>query len=98
VRTTGARAKNLIAFARRHERSVCVTVAPRLVAGLGIRPGELPCGEVWGDTRIELPFLEKGVELMNVITGERHRVEGGGIALAQLLSSAPVAVLVKLGK
>jgi (1->4)-alpha-D-glucan 1-alpha-D-glucosylmutase len=96
VRTTGARAKNLIAFARRHEGGACITVAPRLVASLGIRPGELPCGDVWGDTRIELPFLDDGTELTNVISGERHRVERGAISLAKLLSSAPVAVLLKV--
>jgi maltooligosyltrehalose synthase len=93
VRTTGSRAKNLIAFARRHEGAACVTIAPRLVNGLGIKPGELPCGEIWGNTRIELPFLPDGTELTDVITGISHRVEHGGIDLDVLLALAPVAVL-----
>jgi (1->4)-alpha-D-glucan 1-alpha-D-glucosylmutase len=93
VRAPGARAKNLIAFARRHEGASCITVAPRLVAGLGLKPGGLPCGEVWENTRIELPFLPEGTELTDVITGSRHRVVHGGIELDVLLALAPVAVL-----
>jgi (1->4)-alpha-D-glucan 1-alpha-D-glucosylmutase len=94
VRVTGAKARNLVAFARRHEGATCITVAPRLVVSLGIKPGDLPCGEAWGDTRIELPFLDPGAELVDVITGAKHRLARGGIALAELLRVAPVAVLV----
>jgi (1->4)-alpha-D-glucan 1-alpha-D-glucosylmutase len=94
VRTTGERARNLIAFARRHEASISVTVAPRLIAGLGIRPRALPLGDVWGDTRIELGFLKDGTELRDAITGAPHRVADGGIAAAQLLRDASVAVLI----
>jgi len=93
VRVTGVRAKNVVAFARRHAGAVCITVAPRLVAGLGIKPGELPCGEVWGNTRIELPFVEDGTELVDVITGARHRVRKGAVDLDALLALAPVAAL-----
>jgi (1->4)-alpha-D-glucan 1-alpha-D-glucosylmutase len=93
VRTTGSRARHLIAFARRHEDAVCVTVAPRLIAGLGIRPRDLPCGEVWGDTRIELPFVADGTELVDAITGIAHRVENGGVRVARLLTVSTVAVL-----
>jgi (1->4)-alpha-D-glucan 1-alpha-D-glucosylmutase len=94
VRTTGARSRNLIAFARRHEASASITVAPRMIAGLGIRPRALPLGDVWGDTRIELGFLKHGTELRDAITGATHRVEDGGIAVGDLLSAATVAVLV----
>jgi (1->4)-alpha-D-glucan 1-alpha-D-glucosylmutase len=97
VRLTGTRAKNVIAFARRFEGAACVTVAPRLVSSLGIKPGELPCGELWGNTRIELPFLAEGDELADVITGSRHRVEHGGIDLDVLLALAPVAILTTSG-
>jgi (1->4)-alpha-D-glucan 1-alpha-D-glucosylmutase len=97
VRLTGTRAKNVIAFARRFEGAACVTVAPRLVSSLGIKPGELPCGELWGNTRIELPFLEEGSELTDVITGVRHRIRGGGIDLDVLLALAPVAILTTSG-
>ena len=94
VRTTGECARNLIAFARRNESSVCITVAPRMIAGLGIRPRSLPIGDVWGDTRIELGFLKNRTELRDAITGETHRVSDGGIAIGALLRAATVAVLV----
>ncbi|HSW84126.1 MAG TPA: malto-oligosyltrehalose synthase, partial [Usitatibacter sp.] len=93
IRTTGLRARHLIAFARRFEDAACITVAPRLIAGLGIRPRDLPCGEVWGDTRVELPFVADGTELVDAITGMAHRVENGGIRVAQLLGAACVAVI-----
>jgi (1->4)-alpha-D-glucan 1-alpha-D-glucosylmutase len=93
VRTTGQRSRHLIAFARRLEGAACITVAPRLIAGLGIRPRDLPCGEVWGDTRVELPFLADGTGLVDAITGTTHRVENGGLRAADLLRDASVAVL-----
>jgi len=93
VRTTGLRARHLIAFARRLEGATCITIAPRLIAGLGIRPRSLPCGEVWGDTRIELPFVADGTGLVDAITGAKHRVRDGGLRVADLLLDASVAVL-----
>jgi len=71
-----------------------ITVAPRLLAGIATVPGALPCGrEAWGDTRVELPFLASAKELRDAITGRMRRLEGGGIALAELFDAAPVAVL-----
>ncbi|HUQ27943.1 MAG TPA: malto-oligosyltrehalose synthase [Usitatibacter sp.] len=95
VRTTGARSRNLVSFARRHEAGACITVAPRLVTGLGIETGELPIGEKWQDTRIMPGFLKDGDVLVDVITGKSHRVSDGGLRLAELLDRATVAVLVK---
>ena len=95
VRASGQGARHLVAFARRHGRGVAVTVVPRLVTGLGIEPGELPCGaHVWADTRIELPFVDDGTELTDTLAGTRHSVESGGLAVARLLARLPVAVLV----
>jgi (1->4)-alpha-D-glucan 1-alpha-D-glucosylmutase len=96
VRTTGARAKHLISFARRHDAGVALTVAPRLIASLGIQPGELPVGAgVWGDTRIEVPFLDDGTILRDVLTGREHTVENGALSAARVLDPVPLAVLVK---
>jgi len=94
VRTSGSRARHLVAFARRHGGESVVTVAPRLIAGLGVRTGELPCGQdTWGDTRIELPMLREGTVLVDVLGGGEHRIEAGGIALGALTARFPVAVL-----
>jgi (1->4)-alpha-D-glucan 1-alpha-D-glucosylmutase len=94
VRISGERARHLVAFARRHEREVCITVAPRLFVGLGIAPGELPCGaERWSGVRIDTPFLKDGTVLRDVLSGREHRVEGGGIDVGALLATFPTAVL-----
>jgi (1->4)-alpha-D-glucan 1-alpha-D-glucosylmutase len=95
VRTTGERSRNLVSFARRHESAVCITVAPRLVAALGIETGDLPCGDKWGDTRIVPGFLKDGDVLVDVISGKSHRVADGGLRVSELLDAATVAVLVK---
>ena len=97
VRTTGARARHAVAFARRLGSDLCITVAPRLMVGLGVKTGALPCGAIWEDTRIEIPFAAEGTVLRDVIAGRQHRVAKGGLALADLLHRAPVAVLISGG-
>ncbi|MDQ3024897.1 MAG: malto-oligosyltrehalose synthase [Pseudomonadota bacterium] len=94
VRTTGLHARRLIAFARRHGGESAVTVAPRLIAGLGVIPGQLPCGEaLWRDTRVDLPFFKDGTVLRDVLSGREHRLERGGIGAGELLATFPTAVL-----
>jgi (1->4)-alpha-D-glucan 1-alpha-D-glucosylmutase len=78
VRTTGTHSRHAVAFARRRAGEVCVTVAPRLLVGLGVKTGELPCGAIWGDARIEIPFVAEGTVLRDVVTGREHRVHDGG--------------------
>jgi hypothetical protein len=67
------------------------------MVGLGVQTGALPCGDIWQDTRIEIPFVADGTVLRDVVTGVGHRVAGGGLALADLLRRAPVAVLISGG-
>ncbi|HET9651436.1 MAG TPA: malto-oligosyltrehalose synthase, partial [Usitatibacter sp.] len=95
LRTTGLRARNLVAYARRHSGQVCVTIVPRLMASFDLAPGRLPCGpEAWDDTRVDLPFLDDGDVLRDVVAGRSHEVRGGGFALGELLATATVAVLI----
>jgi len=97
VRTIGQESKHVIAFARRHGGDVLVTVAPRLVAGLGVRPGNTPCdASLWGEARVELPFVEEGTSLRDVFTGRELKVEKGGLGVADVLARFPVAVLARL--
>jgi len=94
VHASGSRARHVIAFARRHGGESTITVAPRLIGGLDLAPGELPCGEtVWRDTRIALPFFKDGTVLHDVLSGRTHTVDQGGLMLAAVLATFPTAVL-----
>jgi (1->4)-alpha-D-glucan 1-alpha-D-glucosylmutase len=94
VRPTGEHARHLIAFARRHGGDSAITVAPRLVAGMGVRPPQLPCGAIWGTTRLDLGFLKDGAVLRDALTLTQHTVQDGGLDLSTVLAHFPVAVLV----
>ncbi|MBI5582061.1 MAG: malto-oligosyltrehalose synthase [Deltaproteobacteria bacterium] len=74
LRATGPKASHAVAYVR-GER--CLTVAPRLVVGLG---------DDWGETWLELPA---GV-WTNAFTGERWT--GGRQAIGSLLSQFPVGL------
>jgi (1->4)-alpha-D-glucan 1-alpha-D-glucosylmutase len=95
VRAAGERSRHLIAFARRHGGQAVITVAPRLIAGLGVGPGAAPCGAaLWGDTRVETGFLKDGTVLRDAFTLRSHAVQDRGLMAATLLEDFPVAVLV----
>jgi (1->4)-alpha-D-glucan 1-alpha-D-glucosylmutase len=93
LRVTGKWARNVVAFARRHDDGIVATIAPRLTSALGLKPGMMPIGEVWGDTKVLLPFLAEGAKLRDAVTGTSHRLEGTSLAISALLANAPVAVL-----
>jgi (1->4)-alpha-D-glucan 1-alpha-D-glucosylmutase len=93
LRVTGKWARNVVAFARRHEDGAVITVAPRLTSALGLKPGAMPIGEIWGDTKVLLPFLAEGAALRDAITGVMHTLDGGELQLSKVLIQAPVAAL-----
>ncbi|HZZ93496.1 MAG TPA: malto-oligosyltrehalose synthase [Usitatibacter sp.] len=93
LRVTGEKARHAVAFARRRGKEAAITVVPRLMSGLGVEPGTLPCGGIWDDARVDLPFLEEGDAVRDAITGRELRVTQGGLALGDVLAWAPVAVL-----
>ena len=93
LRVTGEKSRHAVAFARRRGKEAAVTIAPRLMHGLGVEPGALPVGALWGDARVELPFLEEGDVVRDAITGRELRVTQGGLALADVLALASVAIL-----
>jgi (1->4)-alpha-D-glucan 1-alpha-D-glucosylmutase len=95
LRTRGSRAAHLVAYARRHAGAAAITIAPRLIASLGVEPGMLPCGaRVWQHTPIDLVILDAGPRVHDVIARRDHVVAGGGIAAAELFADTSVAVLV----
>jgi maltooligosyltrehalose synthase len=84
----------VVAFARRHGRGCVVPGVPRLIASLGVREGDLPCGAAtWADTRVELPMFKDGAELRDVLAGRAMPVERAGMGVGALLERFPVAVL-----
>ncbi len=77
IEARGPRASNVVAFAR---GGAALTVAPRLVLGLGDPPA-------WDGTAVALP----AGRWRNVLTDARH--DGGEVELAELLRDFPVALL-----
>jgi (1->4)-alpha-D-glucan 1-alpha-D-glucosylmutase len=100
LEASGAKARNLCAFARRAGGKVVVAVVPRFPSGLAPELGQAPLGErAWLDTFLRLPEGGAG-RYRNVLTEEfldsEEREGVAGISLALVFSSAPVALLEKV--
>jgi (1->4)-alpha-D-glucan 1-alpha-D-glucosylmutase len=91
---SGERARHALAYARRQGDTGVIAVAGRLFASLGLDPGVAPVGEaVWGDAALDLDFLPPVAKLRDVLTGAVHEASKGGVALARLFATLPVALL-----
>jgi (1->4)-alpha-D-glucan 1-alpha-D-glucosylmutase len=94
ISVEGERARHAIAYARRRESSAVIAVAGRLFASLGLEPGVAPVGrDVWGDSRLDLDFLPPATQLHDVLTGTVHAIDAGGVSLARVFATLPVALL-----
>jgi (1->4)-alpha-D-glucan 1-alpha-D-glucosylmutase len=91
LKVTGAKAAQVIAFARRQGGQLAVTIAPRLLVSL-VGEGELPLGNVWGDTAVELPKAAPRA-WHNVLTDESLKA-AKRIAVADALRHLPVALII----
>jgi (1->4)-alpha-D-glucan 1-alpha-D-glucosylmutase len=88
----GQRAANLCAFARTGPAGeLAVAVAPRLVAGL--LDGPRLRAEKFEGTAVPVPGLRPGDTLRDALTGEERAVSERGLAVDQLFSTLPVALL-----
>jgi (1->4)-alpha-D-glucan 1-alpha-D-glucosylmutase len=88
----GSRAGNLCAFARTGGAGeLAVVVAPRLVAGL-LDGGRLRADKFEGTT-VPVPGLRPGATLRDAFTGEERKTGERGLAVDQLFSTLPVALL-----
>jgi len=95
----GPRAANLCAFARRAGARLAIAVAPRLVAGLLDGP-RLPKDAFAGTFLGTPPFdgqtkVVDGVSFRDVLTGEQRVVKDGKLAVDELFSTLPVALLIR---
>jgi (1->4)-alpha-D-glucan 1-alpha-D-glucosylmutase len=96
---TGAKARHVVAFARRHEGRAAIAVAGRLWASLGVPAGTAPLGEAaWGDTTLWLAPLGIAATPVNVLTGEAFASGGERLRLAELFAHFPAALLALPGR
>ncbi|WP_114393303.1 malto-oligosyltrehalose synthase [Oleisolibacter albus] len=105
VEASGPAAERVVAFLRRGGGAAALVVAPRLVAPLLPNHGQRPLvpAEAWHETVLHLPDLPDGVRLRNLLTGDAvpwpsegrpgARSDGGRLAVADVLSRFPVALL-----
>ena len=85
------REENVIAFALSEGARSVIAVAPRLFSRLVDGDDVAPLGaKAWGEARLPMEG-----EYVNALTGERHEARGGHVGLAALLSTFPVALLVR---
>lgn len=83
LKTMGARADNLVAFARVYGRDIAVTIVPRLVDGRSL--------DIWNETMIIMP---QGLQrpLRQLLTD--RALPEGNLSAAQLFADHPVSILV----
>src|SRR5207248_11050656 len=88
----GSRAANLCAFARTGRAGdFAIAVAPRMVASL-LNGARLP-PERFAGTFVPVPGLRAGAVLRDAFTGEERVATERGLAVDQLFSTLPVALL-----
>jgi (1->4)-alpha-D-glucan 1-alpha-D-glucosylmutase len=95
----GEKAAHVCAFERAWQGASIVVAAPRLLTRLISGTGSVPFSRaVWGDTRAVVPDEAAGTKYRNIFTGEELSVaEGlGGLMLAEVFGSFPVALLERL--
>ncbi|MFB2564210.1 malto-oligosyltrehalose synthase [Rhizobium sp. IMFF44] len=83
LETSGARASNLVAFARVHEREIAITIVPRLIG--------VPSSDFWKDTAVAMPRELKG-PLYDLLTDQP--VSAGNLLAAQLFADHPLSLVV----
>jgi (1->4)-alpha-D-glucan 1-alpha-D-glucosylmutase len=94
LQAKGEYAGNIMAYARRHEGGGLIVIAGRLFSSMGIETGMLPCGSAaWADTSVDIPFLEDGTILRNVLTNRVCKVQSGAVLVADAQDVLPGAAL-----
>jgi (1->4)-alpha-D-glucan 1-alpha-D-glucosylmutase len=93
--TVGTRATHVFAFARVHDGAAAITVVPRLTTTLVSDALTPPLGDVWTDTRLQIPPIFDRSHLTNALTDERVSIPADTreLPVASVLGSFPVAVL-----
>ncbi|MDQ3745259.1 MAG: malto-oligosyltrehalose synthase [Acidobacteriota bacterium] len=97
LRAAGRRADSVVSFARALDGDACIVVAGRFFTRLGVgRAGPLGLSRAaWGDTRLAVGELPPA-RYRDVFTGREFDAREGALALADVLSPLPVALLFRL--
>ena len=94
LKVNGACTEHVCAFERSLEGSSFIVVAPRFFSSLITESAGLPLGsDVWRDTRIILPSESVVRSYRNIFTGEILQCDQQSLALQNVLSIFPVALL-----
>jgi (1->4)-alpha-D-glucan 1-alpha-D-glucosylmutase len=90
LEVAGARAGNVIAFARRYSSSLLIAVAPRC-ARVALAPGGAPHPDPqwWQDTRIIIPPDISGTPMRDALNDEPESPIAQDIAVSELLVKLP---------
>jgi (1->4)-alpha-D-glucan 1-alpha-D-glucosylmutase len=89
----GSQQAHVFAFLRESGGRAALAVVPRLMVQLTGGREITPLGaEVWQDTTVQIPETHAGRRWRNVYTAETH--QGQSLALATVLSTFPVALLI----
>ena len=97
LHAAGARANEVVAFARQHGDEGIIVVAPRLIDALTGGGTAFPTGDAWADAVIPLPNAVKGERWRDLFTGvEFDLSESRTIDLAAALAALPVAALARV--
>jgi (1->4)-alpha-D-glucan 1-alpha-D-glucosylmutase len=93
IAATGARAQNVLAFARSFRGELIIAAAGRLFASLRTDIGTPPVGDVWRETVLDLSWLKSPLSAVNVLTGESHVIGSRDVPLDELFRHFPGALL-----
>jgi len=85
----GTFAECCVGFTREHEDRFILVLAPRLTSRIGFPP----LGDRWGDTSVQLPEGFENKIAQDIFTSEVRNLQGSSLALAQIFSTLPFAVL-----
>ncbi|HSY20653.1 MAG TPA: hypothetical protein VK841_00970, partial [Polyangiaceae bacterium] len=91
--TSGGRARNVVAFARRASKRIALTVAGRFFTELQTDWSQMPAASVWKDTAVKIPEEWAPAELEDVLSGRKLRC-GESVRVSELFEAMPFAVLV----
>jgi (1->4)-alpha-D-glucan 1-alpha-D-glucosylmutase len=90
----GPRSGNVVAFARRWQDRVSLTMTGRFFTQLGDDPLQPPTREMWGDTVVRVPPDWAVGALEDVFTGAALHPSDARIGVAEAFAAMPYAVLV----